>query len=494
MAWADLIYKFRIPIFYAAAMAALTFLIAGLLIDVPYTGVIAFGFIGLLIVLFDFRILFYLLLSTLPFSNEIQITTGLSMYMPTEPLTIILLGLTVVYAALNPKLLKGRFWKHPITIVVYMHLLWIVFTAITSSFPLVSTKYIAAKLWFVVTYYFLASYLIRDQFAYRRVFWLIFIPTIAGIIYVLTRHAITGFVFDEVSNVVRPIYRNHVNYGVWITAILPLMVLARSWYKKDTLMRLSMNVAIILTLAAIYFSYTRGAWVALFCLPIFLLIVKWRLSKVAVITSLVGGLILVGVLFSNNRYLEYAPDFNKTIYHEDFSDHMTATFQMEDMSTVERFYRWIAAIKMFNERPVTGFGPGNFVNNYKTYTVTAYQTYISDNEEGSSVHNYFLTMLTEQGLPGLIIFIFLVVITVLYFERVYHKMPDAKERNFILALASCFLVLLINNFFSDLLEADKLGPLFFMCMAILVQWDLRYPDADTKQMVEEKMELKELAG
>jgi len=170
--------------------------------------------------------------------------------------------------------------------------------------------------------------------------------------------------------------------------------------------------------------------------------------------------------------------YYRTIYHEDFSDHMTATFQMEDMSTVERFYRWIAAVKMFKERPVMGFGPGNFVNNYKHYTVTAYETYISDNEEGSSVHNYFLTMLTEQGIPGLIIFILMVIISILYFEKVYHNRQSQEARNFVLALGSCFLALLVNNFFSDLLEADKLGPMFFMCMAILVRMDL---DEDTSE-------------
>jgi len=33
------------------------------------------------------------------------------------------------------------------------------------------------------------------------------------------------------------------------------------------------------------------------------------------------------------------------------------------------------------------------------------------------------------------------------------------------------MVLLVNNFFSDLLEADKTGPLFFLCLALLIRLD-----------------------
>jgi O-antigen ligase len=482
MPWGERIYRFRLPLFYACGAAALLLLIAGFLLDTAYAGLLAFGIVGVLIALFDFRILFYLLLLVLPLSNEIEVANGLSIYIPTEPLTIILLVIGVVYCLLHPQTLSGTFWKHPLTIIVIAHIGWVAISTVSSTHPLVSAKYFLAKLWFVSTYYFMAAYIIRTYRTFRRVFWLLFITTLAGMVYIMIRHASSGFLFDVVSSVVRPFYRNHVNYGVWITAIFPLILLARTWYKKDTLMRLFLNGSLVLNLAAIYFSYTRGAWVALICMPVFYLIVKWRAVKPALIASTAGILVFLGMIFNDNLYLQYAPDYNKTIYHEDFSDHMAATFQMQDMSTVERFYRWIAAFKMFRERPVSGFGPGNFVNNYKTYTVSAYETYISDNEEGSSVHNYFLTMLTEQGIPGLLIFVTLIVAVLLYFEAAYHRQDSMKGKNLVMALACCFLALLINNMFSDLLEADKLGPLFFLCMALVVNIDRQALDMEEQRL------------
>jgi hypothetical protein len=35
--------------------------------------------------------------------------------------------------------------------------------------------------------------------------------------------------------------------------------------------------------------------------------------------------------------------------------------------------------------------------------------------------------------------------------------------------------------FSDLVEADKLGPLFFICIAILVKWDLKSNETLSKE-------------
>lgn len=483
MPWREWIYQYRIPLFALAAACSLLALIAAYLTQEYIIALVPFGFIVALVIFHDARWLFYALLLFLPLSNEVGLSESISMYLPTEPLAILITGVAIVYGMLHYKILTGKVWRHPITILIAVHVIWVLTCTISSTEPLVSLKYFLAKFWFIIPYYFLTYFLVRNETDRRRFFWLLLIPSIGAMAYVFINHATTGFLFDVVNAVCRPFYRNHVNYGVWITAILPLLLLTRTWYEKDTLPRLGINLAIILNLACIYFSYTRGAWVALFTLPAFYLIVKYRFTKVAILTSFVGLSVFIGILLHENKYLHYAPDFVKTIYHEEFSDHMSATFQMQDMSTVERFYRWIAAYKMFTERPVTGFGPGNFVHNYKSYTVYAYSTYISDNEEGSSVHNYFLTMLTEQGIPGLIFFIILVVVIVVYIEKIYHQQETDSGRLYIMALGCCFMVLLVNNFFSDLLEADKLGPLFFMMAALLVREDLHRNSPKNKAVV-----------
>jgi len=243
-------------------------------VDIPYLGLASFLIIATIIVFYDYRLIFYLLLFTLPLSDELQIGDGLMMYMPTEPLTIGLMGIAFVYALLNRHLLRGKFWTHPLTIIVYINLIWILVTVISSSHPLVSVKYLLAKLWFVGVYFFLASHILNTYTNVRKALWLLFLSTFFGVSYVMIKHGLTGFLFDTISSSVRPFYRNHVDYGVWIAAIFPLLFLAASWYKKDSLLRLFFLGNIILTGFALFYSYTRGAWVAIFCIPIFVLIIS----------------------------------------------------------------------------------------------------------------------------------------------------------------------------------------------------------------------------
>jgi O-antigen ligase len=65
---------------------------------------------------------------------------------------------------------------------------------------------------------------------------------------------------------------------------------------------------------------------------------------------------------------------------------------------------------MFDDSKWLGHGPGNFYPTYKKYTVTEFSTYLSDNDEKSTVHNYFLLLLVEQGIIGLAIFLALSIL------------------------------------------------------------------------------------
>jgi O-antigen ligase len=102
---------------------------------------------------------------------------------------------------------------------------------------------------------------------------------------------------------------------------------------------------------------------------------------------------------------EYAPDFDRTVTHYEFDNLIEATAKGEDISTMERVYRWVAGLHMISEKPVFGFGPGNFYNFYHSYTVTSFETYVSDNPEKSGIHSYYLMTVVEQGFPGLLFFL-----------------------------------------------------------------------------------------
>ena len=90
---------------------------------------------------------------------------------------------------------------------------------------------------------------------------------------------------------------------------------------------------------ALYFSYTRGAWLALLTAAIGYWVMKKRLL---VYSFLLLELLCVGSVYwlnKDQRYLLFTHHYQTTIFHTDFSEHLVATYQLKDVSTAERFYR-----------------------------------------------------------------------------------------------------------------------------------------------------------
>jgi O-antigen ligase len=212
--------------------------------------------------------------------------------------------------------------------------------------------------------------------------------------------------------------------------------------------------------------------IALVAMIPFFFIIKWKLMKPTVI----GGLLIVSLgvysVLSDNYYLRFAPNFSKTIYHDDFSSHLTSTFAGEDVSSMERIYRWVAAIQMVGDRPWMGVGSGNFYDYYKKYSLSDFQTYISDNEERSTVHNYFLLILVEQGSIGLLIFALLTVAIFFQGGKLYETLPQ-KDARIVLILTQSMMAIYINLLLSDMLESDKVGPFFYLIIALFALFQYR---------------------
>lgn len=467
------IQKHSNVVFFGFGFLILIVLIIGLIFNQPFVFLapVALLFIG--IGFYDFRWLYYFLILVMPLSIEVALPGGFGTDLPTEPIVIGLMLVLIFTLLLKPSLLKGDFFIHPISILLLAHYGWILCASLFSTDFILSLKYLLSKFWYLSVFYFMSGMVLVNFKALKAIIWIIFVPTLVGILIIMERHYHYGFLFEYINNAVEPIYRNHVNYGVFITMTIPLMVMARFWYKRGSILRLVWDLGIIITLVAIYFTYTRGAWLALIACPFIYLIVKRKWMKKVLAVSSLSVILFFGYLIKDQNYLAFAPNYEKTIYHANLKDHLVSTFSGQDMSTMERFYRWVAAFNMVSKKPVFGFGPSTFVKNYKSYTVNQFATYISRNEENSTVHNYFILLLAEQGIFGMLIFAIWIFAILIYAEKIFHQQSNYKDRWVVMGTLMCVCVFLINNLFSDLLEANKLAPLFFMMVTILINWDIQ---------------------
>lgn len=462
------IQKFEQPLFWLVGFFGILCFCAAIYFNFDLLFVIPFAIIFIGLALLNFKTLYFLLLLAMPMSIEFNIGV-LGLDVPSEPIVMLLAACTFLFILINKNKGDNSAFKHIISLIIIAQFLWSTYILLFSTDVILSIKYLLAKSWYLLGFYVATMLFIKTEKDFKRFFWCLFIPTFISVIYVIIKHATLQFSFDNITKSVHPIYRNHVNYAVFITMILPFIFLGKSWYSKHSFRHKILKYAIPIFLAAIYLSFTRGAWLATIAMLIYIIVIHFRLTKIVLFVSFVSALVFSVYILSDNRYLKYSPDFEHTIYHDELSEHLSSTFEMEDMSTVERFYRWIAAVKMVKKNPLVGVGPNNFVTNYKKYTVSSYETYISDNEERSTVHNYFLLLLTEQGFPALLLFVCLICAILITAENTYHRV-ESNQKKYVLTIILCIVVFLINNTLSDLVEANKVGSLFLICIGLLVNF------------------------
>ena len=452
-----------------ATMAFIALLIvsmsAAVVLENPLPLILPIAVIGLGLIAWSHKLIYYLFFFLLPFSVEVELPGGFSTDLPSEPLMLVLSYVALLLIAKNIRGFKTGLFLHPISLLVLLHLIWIGFTSIYSSNPFFSMKFFLAKTWYLLPFYFLPL-LLDGEKDFRKLFRLFLIGLFISVAYVMLRHAGLGFSFDSINKAVRPIYRNHVNYGILLIACLPYYVyLMYAAKEKASVKGLG---GLLFLLLAIYLTYTRAAHISVVLALGVFFVIKFRLAKPAIMLSVLAMMALSVYLVQDNQYLDMAPDYNKAVEHKKFDNLVEATYKMEDISTVERFYRWIAGVNMVRERPLLGFGPACFYSEYRSYTVTSYKTYVSNNPEKSGIHNYYLMTAVEQGLPGLLIFLAIAILPVLYAEQAYHRLKERADKALLMAAVVshvCILAVLIIN---DLLEADKVGPVFFLSVSIIV--------------------------
>ncbi len=434
-----------------------------------YIWVIPLLLVSIFFVFRDVRWLYYVFFLVLPFTIEFYLPNGTGIDLPGELILLLLTGLTILFVASKFASIDMSILNNSITKLIYIHLIWILFTALFSNFPNVSFKVFAAKFWYIIPMYFL-TVLVLTKENLKIVLRNLLIITALMVIYAIIRHSKTSFDFSTINKALQPFFRNHVSYASLLTITLPYMFLMIFWYKKRVV-KYFVYFGIVLFMVGIFLSFTRAAYVAVFAMLGFYIVIKLRVLKPVLLLGVVGISLVFYFLLKQDNYLNYSPDFEKTITYDDFDEIVDATYKGTDLSTVERGYRWVAGYQMIKEKPLMGYGPGTFYFNYKPYTLKSFETYVSDNPEKSGIHSYYLMTFVEQGLVGFLIFLSLVFYSLIYAENLYHRLDDAELKHILMAVMLSFfgiyLILLIN----DMIESIKVGTIFYFNLALLVLID-----------------------
>lgn len=448
------------------------FLIA--LIGILLTGKEIWAFLPLAAYLFllglaNYQWLYAIVILSIPLSVDVyMMDESISISVPAEPMLVLLMGMFFLKSLLNPQK-DTVFWTHPLTTWIVLSWLWTVVCTLFSTHILVSLKATIMKTWTITIFYVVTYYILKKWECLPNIWLLYIIPLVFVVLYALIRHYEKGFTFHWSSRVMSPFYKNHVNYGTAVAALLPFVIAGitiRSWIRWLYLL------LFILFCTAIVFTYTRATYIAILLLPVVILAYYMRVVRIGVFILLVGTTLLIGYLLYDNNYLRFAHGDKYTEWHKNsFEKQLSATAKLKDVSSVERLYRWIAAYNMIEERPITGFGAGTFIFEYKGYTNAFFRTEVSSNIENSGLHSQFIGAFVEGGLLGGILFLGLVISALFYSQKIFVR-SQKRTKIWVLATGCSFVILLVHLLINDLLEVDEIASLFYINLAALAYMDI----------------------
>ncbi|GAB1419798.1 hypothetical protein MASR2M12_25630 [Bacteroidales bacterium] len=417
-----------------------------------------------------------------PLSINIEdMDVGLGISLPVEPM---LFGVMLLFFVklLHERSYDRRIAVHPITLVIYLMFCWILITTLTSEMPLVSAKFLVSRIWFVIPAFFVGALMFKKPENISRFIWLYNIGLIFVIVYTIARHASFGFSEKSAHWVMSPLYNDHTAYGAALAMFL-ILTIGYAFMPSLGKWRKIFIVSIIVLLAvATLLSLSRAAWISITGALGVLILVVLRIRFRWILISL-GA--VIALFFTFQHQIIDALEKNKQDSSADIVEHIQSISNISsDASNLERINRWQAALRLYHERPVLGWGPGTYQFVYGPFQRSKEKTIISTNVgDKGNAHSEYIGPLSEMGMPGMLIIITLVGVMISRGIKAYQKSTYRKAKvislSATLALVSYFIHGLLNNF----LDTDKLAVPVWACMAMIVVMDI-YGDSlfnDTAQ-------------
>lgn len=464
-----------IPRWLFGCLAALFVILNAYLItiDMPYTMALPLGIVLIWALVNKLDKLLIFLAAITPFSLNIEgldAFGGIGFYLPTEPL---LAGIMLVFLiwSLGSYRFDTAIWSHPFTRVVIFSLLWLFITACTSSLPLVSFKFLLSRLWFVIPLYLIATRLFRDSKYMERYFWAYLLALCGVILITLVKHSAFGFDEQTGHYVMNPFYKDHTSYGAAIAMFFPLVI--GTFFKPDLSPQKRAGVGLVLAIIVVglIFSYTRAAWLSLVgALGVFI-IMKLRIKFWIVFTAMIT-LAAGYIVFQDDIIREL--ERNRQDSSENFAEHIQSMTNVStDASNLERLNRWSSAWRMFEERPIMGWGPGTYMFQYAPFQKHSETTIISTNfGDAGNAHSEYLGPLCESGVIGLASFLLILIVILYRAILLYYRIDDPHQRMLLMSMLLGLITYFIHGVLNNFLDTDKISVPFWGFCAGIVAMDI----------------------
>lgn len=418
--------------------------------------------------------LYALCIFSIPLSVGIELTGGASVSFPGEVMLAILAVFVLGQLFSKPEQFR-KIVLHPISLLVLADFVWMIITALFSDLPMVSFKRVIMRGIFIASLFlFTIQWAEKDKNKINYLF-LYALGLIIPIGYSEFRHYWSGMDFLTNVELCRPFFDEHTIYGAAIAFVIPFVAVAAGngrafGFSKGQIVVIS--TLLIVLLVAEYFAFSRAGLLSLFCSLMMYLFLKLNLRFKHL---LMGAfcLLLIAFVF-RTPLLEYTKSISYQSNTQNVGEHLLSAGNLNtNVSNLERINRWKSAIRMFNERPITGFGPGTFQFVYGPFQNPSEMTRISTTKgDKGNAHSELFTSLSETGLPGLLLNLLMIFTTIGIAMRAYYHSQNPVVKKVVMAVLLGFITFVIHGLFNSFLDQDKIAGLVFSSMAIIVAADL----------------------
>lgn len=406
-------------------------------------------------------------------SLGLNVSMGVSV--PAEPILAALL-IVFILKLLNDDYFDRKVFTHPVSIALYFYFLWMLITVFTSADIVVSIKWFIARLWLIIPTYFFGVMVFKEIKNIPRFVWAYVLGFIPVIVYTLSVHAAHGFSDHAAHWAMSPFYNDHTSYGAMLAMMIPVLVgfvFSRDSYSRN--IRIFTFITLVILLIAIYFSISRAAWISLLVALGVYLMLKFRIR----LSWVLGSVFILGVLFFSfqDRILMQL-ERNKQDSSKNFVKHIQSMSNITtDASNLERINRWHSAIKMFEARPIFGWGPGSYQFVYAPFQSVEDKTVISTNVGNKgTAHSEYLLILSEEGILGLVSLLTIFILISVTAVRVYREAEEAFVKKLVLLMFLGLVTYFTHAFLNNFLDTDKAAVPFWGFVAAIVSLDIYHKE------------------
>jgi O-antigen ligase len=437
------------------------------------TDIVLFALLLFTLVLRYKQFLLYLLAFIIPISVQQEIIPGSKISFPSE----IICSVFAIFFFI--KLFTGRkisrdLLMHPVTQIIIAELAWMLLCSCFSEMPMVSFKRFSIKLIYYITFYYFYFELFRlDATNIKNVLLIHICGLLIPIAATLYSHQQIGFKTVASQLLATPFYNDHTMYGAALAIFVPFLFFSMLRKENSKAERLSYLLLFLVFSLAVFFSYSRAAWMSIIIAGFVGLAIMLRIKKrFAVILTII---VLCTAFLNWDGIRNYFMKNKERSHSNNIGMHFRSVSNINsDDSNRERINRWKCALKMFADKPLMGFGPGTYQFFYGNYQVSSDLSHLSSfNGSKGHAHSEYLNVLSENGLPGFIIFTALIM-TVLYKAiRLARHSKEKETRFYAFSLLLGLVTFFVHAFFNGFIEFEKLAMPVFSFFAAIVYLDLK---------------------